>query len=261
MSARSEILGAAHELADGGRTLFSPIELIERVRQRRGGNRYTDMTLRTHIVSTMCANAPANEATGRGEFVRVSRGLYRLNDEGRPITPSPGPHVSPEREPTPKDPPSDPEDWYWEGNVQALVVAHLARLGWSIRRVADTSTSEHGHDIDASFGGQRVLIEVKGFPTSTYARGPRQGAVRAAGSLGAQARTYFSSAMLSGCLMRADNPSARIVLAFPDKETFRALALRVAPVLESAGMELWLVSENGSVRELTAGSKGSTPPV
>jgi hypothetical protein len=131
------------------------------------------------------------------------------------------------------------------------LVAHLARTGWSIRRVADTASSEHGHDIDAVKGDERVLIEVKGYPTSTYARGSRQGEVRAAGSLGAQARTYFSNALLSGCVMRAENADSRVVIAFPATETYATLARRVGPVLLSAGIELWIVDEEGEVQEGT----------
>jgi hypothetical protein len=129
------------------------------------------------------------------------------------------------------------------------LVAHLARTGWSIRRVADTASSEHGHDIDAVKDDERLLIEVKGYPTSTYARGPRHGQERAAGSLGAQARTHFSNALLSGCVMRADNVDARIAIAFPAMETYTALARRVRPVLLSAGIELWIVSHGGEVQE------------
>jgi hypothetical protein len=129
------------------------------------------------------------------------------------------------------------------------VVSYLAKTGWSIRRVADTASSEHGHDVDAVKGDERVLIEVKGYPTSTFARGSRQGQVRAAGSLGAQARTYFSNALLSGCVMRAENADSRVVIAFPAMETYTTLARRVAPVLLTAGIELWIVDEVGDVQE------------
>jgi hypothetical protein len=255
MSARKDIFRAAQDLTAAGRSLFSPIEVIEQVR-RNGGN-YPDSTLRTHIVSWMCANAPANEATGVGEFVRVGRGLYKINESISRLTPpsSSPPHTAPARitpqsASEPSAPSADtPTDWYWEGHVQSLVVSHLAKTGWSIRRVADTESSEHGHDIAADRDGERLLIEVKGYPTSTYARGDRQGSTRTLGSLGAQARTYFSNALLSGCIMRAKNADARVVLAFPAKETFTTLARRTGPVLLKAGIEVWLVEEDGTVMD------------
>ena len=256
MTAREDLLQAGKDLTASGQALFSPAELIAQARGK--GSNYPDGTLRTHIVSHMCANAPANAATSSGEFMRVSSGLYRLNEREAltnrtaPTTHRLGPVRRKEPSSSPPFRPTEtqtPTDWYWEGHVQSLVVSHLARTGWSIRRVADTASSEHGHDIDAVKGGERVLIEVKGYPTSTYARGSRQGEVRAAGSLGAQARTYFSNALLSGCVMRAENSDSRVVIAFPAIETYATLARRVGPVLLSAGIELWIVDQEGEVQE------------
>ena len=213
---RQDALQAGRDLTASGHPLFSPAEVIAQARQN--GSNYDTGSIRTHVVSYMCANAPANAKTGRGEFIRVSPGLYRLNDREvsthprAPTTQRPEPARNEEPPSTPSPRPSEigtPADWYWEGHVQGLLVAYLARTGWSIRRVADTAAREHGHDIDAVKGDERLLIEVKGYPTSTYARGSRQGEVRAAGSPGAQARTYFSNALLSGCLMRAENAEPR----------------------------------------------------
>jgi hypothetical protein len=142
--------------------------------------------------------------------------------------------------------------------VQSLVVSYLAKSGWSIKRVADTAGGEHGHDIDAHRAGERAVIEVKGYPTTMYARGARQGTARSGGSLGAQARTYFSNAILSGCLMRSENAEASVVLAFAEVETYCNLAERVGKVLRAAGIDIWLVSEDGSVRDVAA-QQGLTP--
>jgi Holliday junction resolvase len=65
------------------------------------------------------------------------------------------------------DGPPEIEPWFWEGNVQAAVVSDLAANGWRIRRVANTATSEHGVDIEADRSGERLLIEVKGYPGAT----------------------------------------------------------------------------------------------
>lgn len=47
--------------------------------------------------------------------------------------------------------------------------------------------------------------------------------------------------------MRAEHPGDRVVLAFPDRETYRNLARRTAPPLQAAQIELWLVTESGEV--------------
>jgi hypothetical protein len=142
------------------------------------------------------------------------------------------------------------DEWFWEGNVQAAVVSHLAQQGWQIMRVASTSSSEHGVDIEATRNGSKVLIEVKGYPGSTYARGTRKGEAKSSPPA-TQARTYFGNAVLAGLLMRTEITQDRVVLAFPDMATFANLARRVAPPLAAASIEIWMVSADGTVTEGT----------
>ncbi len=140
-------------------------------------------------------------------------------------------------------------EWWWEGNVQAAVVRHLAAEGWDVHRVADTSSRERGVDIDAVPGPERLLVEVKGYPSDTYLRGPKEGRRKPTGAA-LQARHYFAGALLSGLLMRSAHPSARVVLALPDMETYRNLAARTADPLAKAAVQLWLVSSIGTIAEL-----------
>ena len=167
----------------------------------------------------MCVNSPDHHAVQYGDLERVARGLYRLRSGDEvPSVPEPaGPEALVDAAmattPTLHD-----DEWFWEGNVQAMVASHLAATGWRVRRVANTATSEHGVDIEADRQGERVVIEVKGYPGSTYARGERKGSAKTS-SAAAQARAYFSNALLSGLLMRAEASGARVVLAFPDVPT------------------------------------------
>ena len=68
--------------------------------------------------------------------------------------------------------------------------------------------------------------------------------------MGAQARTYFGNALLAGVLMRSDSPGARVVLAFPAIETFATLSRRSIVPLTRSGIEIWLVSEQGTIAEV-----------
>ncbi len=246
MGAREDLLTAARSLTDDGMSLFSPAELIARARTE--GSSYPDSTLRTHIVSVMCGNAPDHHSTKYRDLERVGRALYRLAAEA----PS---HVDDSPETAPMSPPpsaveaSAPDhddEWFWEGNVQSAVVSHLVSEGWRIRSVANTASSEHGVDIEAELNGESIAIEVKGYPGATYARGPRKGDAKTTGA-STQARNYFGNALLSGLLMRTTNPDARVVLAFPRMTTFANLAERVAWPLAAASIEVWLVSEDGTV--------------
>jgi hypothetical protein len=66
-----------------------------------------------------------------------------------------------------------PTEWYWEGHVQAVMVAHLRREGWTILMTSDTASRAQGEDIVASKGERRLAVEVKGYPSKSY-RDPRR---------------------------------------------------------------------------------------
>lgn len=73
---RQEILDALSALEHRlGRESFSPAEIVAEVLRR--GSAYPESTIRTHIVSAMCLNAPANHAVRHPDLERVGRGRYR----------------------------------------------------------------------------------------------------------------------------------------------------------------------------------------
>lgn len=121
---------------------------------------------RTHRAITPC---------NYGDLRRVGQGLFRLEYEApSPATTASSVAAATERPPmlSSSDTPVDATtEWRWEGNVQGAVVRHLAALG--IHRVADTSSHERGVDIDAARGPEWLLVEVKGYPSATYVRGPK----------------------------------------------------------------------------------------
>lgn len=81
VTARREILDAAKALTQRGQSPFSPLQLVNETLQR--GTNYPESTLRTHIVSAMCVNAPTNHAVKYPDLFRVSRGQYILYQEAR----------------------------------------------------------------------------------------------------------------------------------------------------------------------------------
>ena len=74
-TARSEILEAipAVQRSDGTFTLES---IVRELRRRK--SRYAEGTIRTHVVSRMCANARANHAVTYDDLEKVDTGVYRL---------------------------------------------------------------------------------------------------------------------------------------------------------------------------------------
>lgn len=64
--------------ADG---TFSPDQVIAALRARN--SQYAESTVRTHIVSRMCANTADHHGRVYDDLVRVDRGRYRLRSSAR----------------------------------------------------------------------------------------------------------------------------------------------------------------------------------
>ena len=73
---RQEILDAMVRLERcHDRTAFSPSEIVAEVALKGIG--HAESTVRTHIVSAMCTNAPPNHAVRYDDLERIAPGLYR----------------------------------------------------------------------------------------------------------------------------------------------------------------------------------------
>lgn len=77
MTARNEVLAAAKRLAaaspDGA---FHIDDVVRTLREQ--GSAYAESTIRTHVASRMCANAPGNHAKTYDDLVSIGGGRYRL---------------------------------------------------------------------------------------------------------------------------------------------------------------------------------------
>lgn len=73
---REAVLDAASRIHRAGHGDFSPAEIILQV--RRDGYDYADSTIRTHVTSRMCADAPENHGTTYDDLERVAHGRYRM---------------------------------------------------------------------------------------------------------------------------------------------------------------------------------------
>lgn len=77
MTCRDEILQCAKEVMQrSGLDYFTIPEIIKCMESRGSG--FAESTIRTHIVSRMCANAPENHAVTYNDLERTDRGEYRL---------------------------------------------------------------------------------------------------------------------------------------------------------------------------------------
>jgi len=73
---REAVLDAFDQLKrQEGRDIFELWEIVEEVQQST--DKFAKTTIRTHVVSLMCVQAPANHATRYADLDRVGHGLYR----------------------------------------------------------------------------------------------------------------------------------------------------------------------------------------
>jgi hypothetical protein len=156
-----------------------------------------------------------------------------------------------EAAPPPSRPPSAAEssarDWGWEGNVQSQIVTFLAATGWSVIHVADTARREQGVDIVARRDGHRLLVEVKGWPGTTYARGERAGQPKPTPP-SLQATVWFAEAMMSVIRHGAERGQA-LAIGLPDMPRHRTLLGDTGWALEQLGITVYLVAVDGTVQQ------------
>jgi hypothetical protein len=75
MTCRDEVLAAFERLERRhGRREFYLVDVVQEV---RGRTVYKESTIRTHVTSRMCADAPANHGTVYADLERMGRGRYR----------------------------------------------------------------------------------------------------------------------------------------------------------------------------------------
>lgn len=135
-----------------------------------------------------------------------------------------------------------------EADVQASTVRYLAAKGWSIRSVADTARRERGVDIVAEMGERRLLVEVKGWPSDTYARGEKVGQPKPT-QPSTQAAVWFSGAIVELLRRGGAEPEAELALALPDRARYRDLLDDVSWALRRLDMTVYLVDDHGEVAE------------
>jgi hypothetical protein len=138
------------------------------------------------------------------------------------------------------------DDPRWEGNVQAAIIDHLVTKGWTIVSYADTALLQRGIDIVAKRDGRRLLIEVKGFPSTTYARGPKAGQPKPT-QPGLQAKHWLSDALLKAMRTREKHPDAQVAIGLPDMPRYRALLGEIAGSLIALDVQVLLVHDDRTV--------------
>ena len=164
---------------------------------------------------------------------------------------SPGRRGSPADASTPPEPGSYRAAWYWEGNVQAAVEVRLLADGWTIISRADTGAHQQGDDIRAIRGGTVMFVEVKGYPSRSYADSRRAGEVKPTNPT-LQAHHWLAGAVLRSMRSLGAEPGVRAAIALPDFPRYRDLVVKIAVPLATLKMDVLWVSEADVRRALAA---------
>ncbi len=243
-SIRQQVLDAFFRLEK--RTQLTVFRLRDVVAEVLNSNpQLTEQTVRTYVTSVMCANAPVHHANHTNDLLRVERGMYRRMFDGDVSESDSHTPVAYSAEWTSVSESPDP-DWYWEGHVQASVISGLATTGWRVLAVADTQSRAAGTDIVAETDGKKLHVEVKGYPSSTYARGDRKGQPKPTYPA-TQARHWFAGALMKAAMLRGDHPDDHVAMGLPAFETYSSLVGRVADTLAASSIDVIWVDQTGEI--------------
>lgn len=253
MTTRPSVWDLVRQFAEAQRGAWKQEEIVSWFR-RHAPDQAKDGTVRAHVRGAAWNVGDRSQFAGREPFLtRVDTGWFRMATEAelaawreagdRPAEAVAAPVIAEPR------PDVDPADWHTEENVQRLLVERLSSTGWTILRTANTATGETGIDVVAERNGETVGIEVKGYPSKTYARGAQKGQPKRTAP-STQAAHWFSHAILAAMKLRVAQPSWQSVMAFPDFPRYRRLYAATAAPLAAAGIEVWLVSQDGVIEPL-----------
>jgi hypothetical protein len=77
MTCRDDVLACARRIVEQkGENRFTVKEIVDLMEE--DGTEFSGATIRTHITSRMCVNAPQHHAVVYADFERIGRGVYRL---------------------------------------------------------------------------------------------------------------------------------------------------------------------------------------
>jgi hypothetical protein len=141
--------------------------------------------------------------------------------------------------------PGTEQEWAWEAHVHPRLAIHLATNDWSIIRIADTGQRERGVDIIAGQDGQRLLAEVEGRPSSTYARGGRAGQPKP--TQPTLQPTHWFAAVLTSLIRRAAEPGPRLAMGLPDTPRYRTLLGEAGWALARLDITVYLATRGSAV--------------
>ena len=165
MSVQQEVLETARRLCrERGGWTFSPDEIV---RALPGLN---PSTVRTHVVSRCCVNAPANHPHRWAYFRRVSRGVYELLPRFRQRSTAPGRSRLATGQSSSNARVNRGEGTRGEAEVRDAVHAFVVKEGdWYVADCAEIAVVTQGRTVDETIANLReaVALHLEGEEATT----------------------------------------------------------------------------------------------
>lgn len=137
------------------------------------------------------------------------------------------------------------DEWFEETNIARKIRDFLMENGYEITKFCEDKR-EKGHDIEAEKEGQKIIMEVKGYPSDKYVRGPDKGDKKRTDPK-LQAKHWFGEALLSLLKAKSKNPECKIIIGLPRFKVYERLLEDISFVMEKLEIGHVLVDENGNV--------------
>lgn len=143
------------------------------------------------------------------------------------------------------------EDWFYEGQVSSKLVEYFKENGYSILKDNSHNIQARGEDIIISKHEQKEIIEVKGYPSSTYTKGTKKGKLKST-NLKLQAKHWFSEALLASIFnyqRQKTKCNIKLALAFPLEDKYKELLGKVEDFFSDHNIDfrVYFVDKNGQV--------------
>lgn len=137
------------------------------------------------------------------------------------------------------------DELFEETNVARKIRDFLVQNGYEITKFCEDKR-EKGHDIEAEKDGLKVIMEVKGYPSDKYVRGPEKGEKKPTDPK-LKARHWFGEALLALLMAKNKNPDCKMVIGIPSFKKYRDMLDKMKFVMKKLDMGYILVDERGNV--------------
>ena len=140
------------------------------------------------------------------------------------------------------------QEWFEETNVARKIRSFLEKQGWRIVKFNEDKRLR-GPDVVAVKGDRKLVIEVKGYPSTRYVRGEKKGKLKPTPP-NLQAKHWFSEALLSVIRVKSQNPMVEIGIGLPKFQKYVQLISDVEILKKCLGIKFYMVKKDGGVETL-----------